>query len=186
MNAKLLMDSRKFCLLMDDLARTWKDKKAKDEDKEMRLDAVLALVAVKPTQTTYEAQIVAGEDGLKVVPVAKRPYKKRIKAALALTPDEAKSYASLADRLKAEVPNVDERMLRMAKQYILPAVQKGQLKVAVPNDFEGRPLPSSNKTWLKCLASIGIHREEIEWGTSADGLPASASPMSNVRYLKLG
>lgn len=46
MNAKALLDSRKFCLLMDDLARTWKDKKATDEDREMRLDAVLGQLGI--------------------------------------------------------------------------------------------------------------------------------------------
>ena len=41
MEAKSLMDSRKFCLLMDDLAGTWAKKRAPEEDKEYRLQAVL-------------------------------------------------------------------------------------------------------------------------------------------------
>ncbi len=41
MNAKSLLDSRKFCLLATDFAKTWLDKKASEDDKEMRLEAVL-------------------------------------------------------------------------------------------------------------------------------------------------
>lgn len=52
MTAKELMDSRRFCLLMDDLAKTWKKRDASDEDKEYRLNAVIEFVSgqtiVKP------------------------------------------------------------------------------------------------------------------------------------------
>lgn len=45
MNASQLMDSRRFCLLMDDLAGTWNKRRATDEDKEFRLQAVLDFIA---------------------------------------------------------------------------------------------------------------------------------------------
>lgn len=41
MQAKQLMDSRRFCQLMDDLALTWKKRASTDEDKAWRLQAVL-------------------------------------------------------------------------------------------------------------------------------------------------
>ena len=41
MQAKQLMDSRRFCQLMDDLASTWKKRSSTDEDKAWRLQAVL-------------------------------------------------------------------------------------------------------------------------------------------------
>ncbi len=44
MNAKSLLDSRKFCLLATDFAKTWLDKKASEDDKEMRLEAVLGMI----------------------------------------------------------------------------------------------------------------------------------------------
>lgn len=180
MNAKTLMDSRKFCMAMDDLVRTWK--KGTDQDKELRLDAVLALVGPAPVVMIAPT---TGIDGAKI-DKPKRVYTKRVKAALDLTPEETKTYAAMADKAKAEVPDVHARMARMMAAHVLPQVRAGKLSIAIPNEFEGRPLPSSNKTWLQALQSIGIHREEIEWGTSADGLPASASPMHNMRYLKLG
>lgn len=49
MNSDKLLDSRRFCLLMDDLARTWRDKKAKDEDKAYRLQAVLDFLGEQNT-----------------------------------------------------------------------------------------------------------------------------------------
>lgn len=51
MNAKQLLDSRKFCLLATDFAKTWLDKKASEDDKEMRLEAVLTLLDVSRPQS---------------------------------------------------------------------------------------------------------------------------------------
>ena len=48
MDAKSLMDSRKFCLLMDNLAGTWAKKRAPEADKEDQLQAVLDFLAVSP------------------------------------------------------------------------------------------------------------------------------------------
>ncbi len=50
-----LLDSRKFCMLMDVLARTWASKKATDEDKEMRLDAILPFI-----RQDLEEQTISG------------------------------------------------------------------------------------------------------------------------------
>ena len=53
MNAKQAMDSRRFCMLMDDLAATWKKRGASDEDKEFRLAAVLEFIGLPAEGTAF-------------------------------------------------------------------------------------------------------------------------------------
>lgn len=53
MNAKQAMDSRRFCMLMDDLCATWNKRKASDEDKEFRLAAVLDFVGLPAEGTAF-------------------------------------------------------------------------------------------------------------------------------------
>lgn len=61
MNAKTLLDSRKFCLIADDFARTWKDKKATDDDKEMRLEAMLGQILGAPSEKTFSEMLKGPE-----------------------------------------------------------------------------------------------------------------------------
>ena len=53
MNAKQAMDSRRFCMLMDDLAVTWKKRGASDEDKEFRLAAVFEFAGLPSEGTAF-------------------------------------------------------------------------------------------------------------------------------------
>lgn len=63
MNAKQLMDSRRFCLLMDDLAATWSKKRASDEDKEFRLQAVLDALGMVPAAVPAPVQMAPAPSG---------------------------------------------------------------------------------------------------------------------------
>lgn len=55
MQAKQLMDSRRFCQLMDDLALTWKKRASTDEDKAWRLQAVLDHLGENVAPMTHQA-----------------------------------------------------------------------------------------------------------------------------------
>lgn len=167
MNAESLMDSVKFRMLMDDLARAWKKRTTTDEERAYRLQQLLdCLPSVKGAVGKALETGIAPDGPLK--------------------PEEVNTYTALADQAARDAPNIPEKMARLMAQYVLPAVRKGQMAVRIPETFEGRPLPSSNKVWLAALAAAGIAREEVEWGTSADGLPVGAAPMSSFRVLKLG
>jgi hypothetical protein len=55
MDAKQLMDSRRFCLLMDNLCAVWSKKRAADEDKEYQLAEVLKFIGVNAAAVTLAA-----------------------------------------------------------------------------------------------------------------------------------
>lgn len=154
MQAEQIMDSVRFRMHMDDLARVWRKRTTTDDERIVRLQALLdSLPTAKPIEP---------------IPI-----------------DYTPADLAVANAAQQDAPNVAARMDRLMQQFVLPVYRKGQSRIPMPDSFEGRPLPSSNKVWLEALGRAGINKEEIEWGVGADGMSLDAVGSVSVRVLKL-
>jgi hypothetical protein len=120
MQAKQLMDSRRFCQLMDDLALTWKKRASTDEDKAWRLQAVLDHL---------------GEQGGSTASVA--PIKGMTEALAGLV-DEFKNDPPARG---FNPPSEDERFGALMKDLVpslekTPPNGKGERKALLPTDID--------------------------------------------------
>lgn len=156
MQAEQLMDSVRFRMHMDDLARVWRKRTTTDDERIVRLQALLDSLGVKTFAAISEPHI-----------------------------NYSSADLAAANAAQQDAPNVAARMDRLMQQFVLPVYRKGQSRIPMPDSFEGRPLPSSNKVWLEALGRAGISKEEIEWGVGADGMSLDAAGSVSVRVLKL-
>ena len=117
MNAKHLMDSRRFCTLMDDLATTWKKRGATDEDREFRLEAVLAFLRADNGRFVADAFNEAAESPGSSFAA---PTREELKAAVVVEDAKPKDiYTACAEWARekgakiAALPAVDPTGLRL-------------------------------------------------------------------------
>lgn len=192
-----LLDSKRFCAFMDGLAAEWT--KLDDNAKGKRLGELKGWLDGQPSPRARE------RDDIPVLmsnpPQAKRkggrPRGSKNVPKLPpvggpeLKPDEAKHYLALANQAQRDAPNVPEKMDRFMQSYVVPALKNprrgpdGMIWINLPDSFEGRPLPSSNKVWSAALGRIGINKEVMEWGAGADGMSLDAAGAVSQRILKL-
>jgi hypothetical protein len=192
-----LLDSLKFREALDGLVEAWAQR---DEDATAKaLDTVFAFAKGKIVpRGTMGTDKPKAASGIESEPKkAGWPKGKPRKAKLSpvggpeLKPGEAKHYLALANQAQRDAPNVPEKMDRFMQSYVVPALKNprrgpdGMIWINLPDSFEGRPLPSSNKVWSAALSRIGITKEVMEWGAGADGMSLDAAGAVSQRILKL-
>lgn len=159
MDAKQAMDSRRFCLLMDDMARTWRDKKASDEDKEFRLAALLLFFEEKEAdEETAKVQRATPPRR----PPAPEPFEPAPGGA-EMTPEEEKHFARLAD--EAAAANVPQETVIgwVIEDVVKPAVVQGRRTIAIPLKCRGRQVSMNHDRWMACLKQHGVYANAVEW-----------------------
>lgn len=118
MNAKTLLDSRRFHTLMDDLARDWRKRGATDEDRAFRLQAVLDFLggeAVPPAPVSVHVT----------------PSREELKEAVVVDPP---SQPKPADAYSATLEWANEKAAEIVK---LPAVDPSGLRlVSMPTGLD--------------------------------------------------
>lgn len=161
MDPKQALDSRKFCMLMDDLARTWRDKKATEQDKEFRLTALFLWL---------EEQEADQEDEKARAPRRQAPPPPEVYQDPPgteddqLTPAQATLYAKLADEAKAATASQEEIVRQVIAEHIKPQVeQQGLRTLCVPLRWKGRAVSTNADRWKQCLEEAGIFANVIEW-----------------------
>lgn len=133
MQAKQLMDSRRFCQLMDDLAATWKKRASTDEDKAWRLQAVLDHL---------------GETGGSMAPVAP------IKSLSEAMADAVNSFKEEAPLKGFPPPTEDERFKSLMKDLV-PYLDK-----VAPNGQGERIAPIPLEVDVNALSGwLDVHKE---------------------------
>lgn len=178
MDAKQAMDSRRFCMLMDDLAATWRNKKSKDEDKEFRLTAVLLYIEDR------EADVVDTKSRVSrpLSPPPAIAYEDPPESET-MTPDEEAMWARRADEAaKATVPS-EVVLKQLIQGYIKPSYEKGFRCFEVPMRWNGRAVSTSPDRWRQCLEAEGIQSNELVWvkddrtWRAPPALPGSSIPL---------
>jgi hypothetical protein len=152
------MDSRRFCLLMDDLARTWRDKKAKDEDKEFRLAALMLFIEDKDADAE-DARVRRAAPAKRA---ADLPYEEPA-GSEAMTAEEVERYARLADEAAASNVPQEQVIGEVIEGVVKPSVQRGFRTVAVPLRWRGRAVSMNHDRWLSCLKQHGVYANAVEW-----------------------
>lgn len=158
MDAKQAMDSRRFCLLMDDLARTWRDKKAKDEDKEFRLTALMLFIEDKEA----DAEDARARRAAPAKRPADMPYEEPA-GSEAMTAEEEARYAKLADEAAAANVPQEQVIGEVIEGVVKPEMQQGRRTVAVPLRWRGRTVSMNHDRWLTCLKQHGVYVNAVEW-----------------------
>ncbi len=124
MTAKQLLDSRKFCLLMDDLATTWKKRGSTEEDKEYRLAQIIEFLGGDNAQAQLlqmqAAKLKAAQAGPSAegAPADKAQLLEQMKAPLS-----AEETASLVAEAKANTPteaSIQDVVNRAVEEVIKP------------------------------------------------------------------
>lgn len=166
-DAKLLLDSRKFCMLMDGLANTWKNKKSGDGDRAIALQLVIdsiqpehigfpPLQAPAPTlpraarPTAPAPSIVTGPHAALPASARGKAVKKKRRAtpepsekdptdtSLTMSAAEAAEVAREVDRLAAMAPDVPKLMREAVKEYVVDRMSAfGGKHGPVQRDFDG-------------------------------------------------
>ncbi len=183
MLATELLDSKRFCESLSKLTLAWSEQD--DAATAKALDEMLGMAQGKPVlvENKFHVEQV-------IIEKKKRGRPKKVQPPEPEDKDLA-AYAAQADAAALAVPDIHARMDRFMSKFVSPALKTarrgpdGMIWISVPDVFEGRPLPSSNKTWSAALSRIGIHKETMEWGAGADGMSLEAAGSVSQRILKL-
>lgn len=157
-NPKQWMDSRKFCMLMDDLAATWRNKKSSDEDKEFRLTALgLWFEAQEADVVDTKARVARPLSPPPAIAYEDPPESET------MTPTEEARYARMADEAAAATVPSEEILRQVIKGYLKPAYNKGFRCFDIPMRWKGRAVSTSADRWKQCLEAEGIQANELVW-----------------------